>query len=432
MAAPSTSTGYIHPGNQSNALFEQYAPELAQEIAMRESKLWAKFATPKRGEYAKSIGATWNVKVQIQFNERGNFAGAYDLTFPASGYGNYANLTVTEKALYHIMQIDVRGWKARMGDKKATITGDIGVKEIRDAGTVHAREKSRQIFQDGRGILGTVAATTSSSTTLTVSKTTAQGGWGAQYIRRGMFIDVKTTAAASEIDSIQVTDVAYGDTVDTLTLASAQSATAGSYVYKEDHQKTAGSEIELYGLRSLTDDGTLHSTFQGQTVSSASWFKGNVDNPTNTRAFSTSLLDTMINKIWKRRESTDGLLLVSNRGMKTEYKNIGQSVFVVNANGGGATAFNLGANEDTLKYGTEDWLIDPNCPYGCIYVIVPRDIFKLVVKEFGPHDVGLPQGNWQWTGTNDTVKTYMAAYLEMYAALRSHMGFIGKVQDNTV
>ena len=132
-----------------------------------------------------------------------------------------------------------------------------------------ALDLSRQVYGDGTGAIGAAAADEAiGSTTFTFASSTNGDVDFAQFIPKGTYIKIGTGGSV-----VQVTGVGEN----TLTLASAQTWTAGDAVYKVNKSGSSGGELDGFGAMISST-----STYGGLAPSTYSFWKSYVDSTAET------------------------------------------------------------------------------------------------------------------------------------------------------
>ncbi len=130
-----------------------------------------------------------------------------------------------------------------------------------------ALDLSRQVYGDGSGVIGVAKADATSSTTFEFAASTNGAVDFASYIPAGTYIKIGSNSAVEVTDS--------GD--NTLTLASAQSWSAGDAVYKVNGSGSVGNELS--GFEAMISST---STYGNLNPSTYKFWKSYVDDTSET------------------------------------------------------------------------------------------------------------------------------------------------------
>ena len=406
MAVPSTSQVYSHLGNAANVVFRVY-DRVLRKIVPLEAGIYKQIPDIKdlRGN---GIGDAYYFKIIDGYNESGVGTRAYDAAVPTARRTTFLEGSITERALYAAIKVDLRSI-ARMKGAGSPV-GDLGVFEVELAAKVAAKELARMVYCDGTGIIATAGVAGTTVTALTVVKTGGPRASGALYIRKNVMLDSYTSGGAQEIDSESVSAVDPGAATDAITLGTTATWTGSSLIYREDSYIAAATN-DWEGLEKLHDDGTISSTYAGITVSSNPGWAGIIDTAGSNRAFDPEILEkVLIRQRLNSGQKVRGLKILSNLGQPAMYWKYTMPAFHVNV-GAQGPKFDLGV-ADAQPYKGIPWQTDVNCPFGRIYIPDFEYTGKFEMKPFGPPAYGLGNQGWTWDATNrtDAAETYRAMY----------------------
>jgi hypothetical protein len=227
------------------------------------------------------VGKNFTIPLHYGRNE-GVGARAEGGTLPAAGNQAYKECIVPMKYQYGRIQITGPTIKAARTNEGAFLRAVDS--EMRGLERDMKSSMNRQAFGDGTGLLATVAASGSGTSTVVVDSTAK--------LRVGMPIDiiVKTTGAATAgIAGTSVASITDATTFTiTDTLAGSPDATYGVYIAGSRNKEMMG----LSGIVSAT------STLQGLDVANYPWWKATVlANGGTNRAISDTLLQTAIDTL---------------------------------------------------------------------------------------------------------------------------------------
>ena len=258
---------------------------------------------------------------------------------------------------------------------------------------------SRQLFGDGSGLLATVAATGSSSSTVVVDSTAK--------LRVGMPVDiiVKTTGAATAgLAGTSVATITDGTTFTISgTLAGSPAATYGVYI--------AGSrDLEMMGLGGIVSATT---TVQGLDVSSYPWWVATVQGNSGTaRAISDTILQKALDTL-TQNSNGKASALYTTYGVRRAYQSIlaAQKQFV--------NTMTLTGGFDTIAYNGLPIIPDKNAPSGKIFVVDESKLKFYRMSDNGGEDNGL-----FWLEEDGNMLKYVTGYdaYEAILCLYSNLG----------
>lgn len=216
-------------------------------------------------------------------------------TFPTAQQESYSEFLVyAKRGMYASLQFD--------GLALACGKGAGAVKDLVKSGTEsivdHISHKlNKQYWGDGSGRLAILAAAVSNSTTATVDGDTTN--WGlfgidsngytapSRYLFEGQTVDVYNSSGVLEAEDVEISTLSEGGAgTDTLTMASAITCSANSFMF--DHDTYASTEaagtgvpMGLIGIISSSNPYigiTASSAFQGVNRSTYSWAQAQVFN----------------------------------------------------------------------------------------------------------------------------------------------------------
>lgn len=258
---------------------------------------------------------------------------------------------------------------------------------------------SRQLFGDGSGLLATVAATGSSSSTVVVDSTAK--------LRVGMPVDiiVKTTGAATAgLAGTSVATITDGTTFTISgTLAGSPAATYGVYI--------AGSrDLEMMGLGGIVSATT---TVQGLDVSSYPWWVATVQGNSGTaRAISDTILQKALDTL-TQNSNGKASAMYTTYGVRRAYQSIlaAQKQFV--------NTMTLTGGFDTIAYNGLPIIPDKNAPSGKIFVVDESKLKFYRMSDNGGEDNGL-----FWLEEDGNMLKYVTGYdaYEAILCLYSNLG----------
>ena len=258
---------------------------------------------------------------------------------------------------------------------------------------------SRQLFGDGSGLLATVAASGSSSSTVVVDSTAK--------LRVGMPVDiiVKTTGAATAgLAGTSVATITDGTTFTISgTLAGSPAATYGVYI--------AGSrDLEMMGLGGIVSATT---TVQGLDVATYPWWVATVQGNSGTgRAISDTILQKALDTL-TQNSIGKASAMYTTYGVRRAYQSIlaAQKQFV--------NTMTLTGGFDTIAYNGLPIIPDKNAPTGKIFVVDESKLKFYRMSDNGGEDNGL-----FWLEEDGNMLKYVTGYdaYEAILCLYSNLG----------
>ena len=258
---------------------------------------------------------------------------------------------------------------------------------------------SRQLFGDGSGLLATVAASGSSSSTVVVDSTAK--------LRVGMPVDiiVKTTGAATAgLAGTSVATITDGTTFTISgTLAGSPAATYGVYI--------AGSrDLEMMGLGGIVSATT---TVQGLDVSTYPWWVATVQgNSGSGRAISDTILQKALDTLTQNSNGKPSALYTTY-GVRRAYQAI------LTAGKQFVNTMTLTGGFDTIAYNGLPIIPDKNAPSGKIFVVDESKLKFYRMSDNGGEDNGL-----FWLEEDGNMLKYVTGYdaYEAILCLYSNLG----------
>ena len=249
------------------------------------------------------VGKNFTIPLHYGRNE-GIGARGEGAALPGAGNQAYKDCIVPMRYQYGRIQLTGPTIKAARSNEGAFIRAVDS--EMRGLERDMKSSMNRQVFGDGTGLLATVAASGSASSTVVVDSTAK--------LRVGMPIDiiVKTTGAATAgvagTSVASITDATTFTIADTL--AGSPAATYGVYIAGSRNNEMMG----LSGIVSAT------STLQGLDVATYPWWKATVQaNSGTNRAISDTILQTALDTL-EANSSGKATALYTSYGVRRAYQ----------------------------------------------------------------------------------------------------------------
>lgn len=249
------------------------------------------------------VGKNFTIPLHYGRNE-GIGARGEGAALPGAGNQAYKDCIVPMRYQYGRIQLTGPTIKAARSNEGAFIRAVDS--EMRGLERDMKSSMNRQVFGDGTGLLATLAASGSGTSTVVVDSTAK--------LRVGMPIDiiVKTTGAATAgVAGTSVASITDATTFTiTDTLAGSPAATYGVYI--------AGSRNnEMMGLSGIVSDT---STLQGLDVATYPWWKAKVlANSGTNRAISDTILQTALDTL-EANSSGKATALYTSYGVRRAYQ----------------------------------------------------------------------------------------------------------------
>ena len=241
-------------------------------------------------EWFNQVDATM-IGSQAQVPIHKGRSGGYTSVGPAGGSLNPADNQKLDQAIYtmvyHWFQIQIE--TGALNQSESSAQSIISAKDLEMKGAIDdvSRQCSRQLANNGDGLIAQ-CTTTSASTTLNLLPQ-ASGGLGYDAIVRGWIvpgqpIDIGTTADSDVVATgATVTDVGEDPVTPTLTLGAAVTTTSSHYVSIANPNSATATNPELNGLRNMVGSST--ATLGGinpATAGEGFWKPAKVDSSTTT------------------------------------------------------------------------------------------------------------------------------------------------------
>ena len=249
------------------------------------------------------VGKNFTIPLHYGRNE-GIGARGEGVALPGAGNQAYKDCIVPMRYQYGRIQLTGPTIKAARSNEGAFIRAVDS--EMRGLERDMKSSMNRQVFGDGTGLLATVAASGSATSTVVVDSTAK--------LRVGMPIDiiVKTTGAATAgVAGTSVASITDATTFTiTDTLAGSPAATYGVYIAGSRNNEMMG----LSGIVSAT------STLQGLDVATYPWWKAKVlANSGTNRAISDTILQTALDTL-EANSSGKATALYTSYGVRRAYQ----------------------------------------------------------------------------------------------------------------
>ena len=265
-------------------------------------------------------------------------------TLPTAQNEVYVESNISVKYNYGRIEVTGPTIKASQGDAGAFAKA-VG-SEVKAMVRNLKSDINRQLYGDGTGVLALTNGAGGNTTSLIVDTP------GARFLRRGVVIDVytATTGGSQEISAISISS--DPTTTTSATLASAQTWSNNSYIFR-----TGNRGMEMSGIRGIVDDGTLGASLQAINRNTYPRWRGNVLG--NSGVNRTLTLDLMQRAIDNANETGEGEidLIVGHHSIRREYLRLLQPdvrYAPTELRGGFKVLTYAGGGDDTVIYFDKD------------------------------------------------------------------------------
>lgn len=219
----------------------------------------------------------------------------------------YADAQVKLKYLYG--SLELTGQTFELAEKNFQAFASVLDQEVNGLKEGLSKDSARQVYGTTKGVLATANA---AGSTTTFECSTDQ----AQYLEIGMFVDVFTSADASRVADVEVTDISDsgGTTTVTFTPAAGAATASGDYLTRDNSR-----DKEITGLDNIVkDSGTLYNI---DPTSQPVW-KSSVDsNGGVNRSLSEGIMITMVDTIRKKGGGVPSVIF-TGLGVRRAYFNL--------------------------------------------------------------------------------------------------------------
>jgi hypothetical protein len=219
----------------------------------------------------------------------------------------YADAQVKLKYLYGALELT--GQTFELAEKNFQAFASVLDQEVNGLKEGLRKDTARQIYGTTKGVMATA---NSAGTTTTFVCTNQQ----AQYLEIGMFVDIFTSADASRVADVEITNIVEGATNTTVTFTpAAGGATAsGDYITRDNSR-----DKEVTGLDSIVQNsGTLYNINPATTPVWVSSVDANGGTP---RALSEGLMINMVDTI-RRKGGGVPTVIFTGLGVRRAYFNL--------------------------------------------------------------------------------------------------------------
>ena len=336
-------------------------------------------------DYDSVVGKNFTIPLHYGRNE-GIGARSEGGTLPAAGNQAYKACIVPMRYNYGRFQLTGQTIKASRNNEGAFIKAIEA--EMKGLTTDMVNNLSRQLFNDGSGILATCAS--NSGTAITVDST--------EKLRIGQRIDILVTASGETTNGVVGTTVSSitSDTVFVVADAPAGALSGDYSVY------AAGSRNnELMGLKGIISNADPTSgALQGLDVATYPWWKATVQAGTGgaNRAISDIILQKAIDTLWKNSNGKATALYTSD-GVRRAYQSY------LSASRQIANTMDLKGGYKTIGFNDLPIIVDKFAPAETIYVVDEDKLKFYRMSDNGGEDYGL-----FWMDEDGTILTKVTGY----------------------
>jgi hypothetical protein len=349
--------------------------------------------------------------------------------------------TITPKLIYATMRMSGLAMEAGKGNLGSFV--DVQGDAVANIYKALVTDLNRQCWGDGTGLLGITSA---------AATPTTANGWtiyfsndrGIRYIRKGMVVDFYTASGAIDTSatSLRVQSVhpdtksikmeGYSSTYETYhPLGTGYTQGAGA-IASGDHMVRQGARAashvvtttyEICGLKGLFDDGTLLTTFQGQTISSYPEFIATVlDNSAVKRELSIDLMLQAVDMTSTRSDQNVEMIL-TGLGQRRKY-------FALLASDVRYAPGTFVGGYETLTFtqnGQIQMVFDPHAQPNQMY-FMPKDgvkKYELTPIGFG----GMDDQKFHWRDNYDQATMFLRTYTNLGVERRNALTLLDDLTE---
>lgn len=313
-------------------------------------------------------------------------------TLPTAGNQGFSEVRIPFFYNYARVQLTEQAIKASMTSKGAFKQATKA--EMEGAVNDLARERNRQLWGFGVGILGRVNGEQPDNTVINVDSphgVTGSAG-GAKLMVDGQaiaFVRNATPTSATDSDIVATASVKAIDSIAADQTSITLTATTGATLNDNDMivNAPAGTGVttqssvnkEPMGLLGIVDDTTYLTTLHNISRSSFPNYRAAVINQNGTLT-----LDAL-QRAWDLADERGGAAkkLLSHHSVRREYQKlltplkryVGKGL--VEADGG----FDGGSTETNIEWNGIPWVVERMCPFGMIFGIDPENMVRYVESE---------------------------------------------------
>lgn len=353
---------------------------------------------PKSERSPKGLGYEFSIRYA---RAQGVGARAESSPLPEPLVGKFDKGKITPKYIYGNIRLTGPSIEAAKGDVAAFVDGLADA--VDDIYESLVNDMNRQAWSDGFGLIATLSAIGTPSTT-TPWTVTCDNKQGVQRAVEGMIVDfyasagaVDQSAVAQRISSIdpvnkKITFETMGSNYQSLhPLVAARSYTIATgtipassqivrYGARDAAFATTDTPIEMTGLDGIYDDGTLLASFENITVASFPKWKANIlSNSSVDRELSIDLLLQSVDLMRVQAKAKPGMMRMG-LGQRRKYANLllPDVRFQPGVLEGGYETLTFAAGDGSVKM-----MIDPMTTPGNIYVEPAGNVKKYEMTPIG-------------------------------------------------
>lgn len=311
---------------------------------------------PKAAEKMGGENGGFFFGVRLQRRQNGG-AQNQNETFRVNETGTRKQATLVAKI--NIWAIELTGFAITMSKSEVDAFVAGLDDEFDDALAMMKKDMNRQCFGDGTGVLALVNGAVTNSTSVIVDTP------GVQYFFPGMRVDIYN-GSTLEASNVQISSI--NESTLTLTMAQNVTLTDNDKIYRSGVNTSAPSDgKEMMGLKGITDDGTLFTTFQNLSRSTYSTWQGSI-----TDAASGVLTNDLLQRAADKGERRSGRkidTLVSHRNQRRQYLNLTTPLKRFQDD-------NLDSGFEALEWNGMRWMVSHDCQEDKVYMY-PRKLVEL-------------------------------------------------------
>jgi hypothetical protein len=338
----------------------------------------------------KPLGTGFYPGVSVSGNQRGG--GAINEGEALHTAGNETILQFLIKPKINVWTIQISGLaRAVSVGQEATFASGL-VRTLDDALENMLKDCNRQSFGDGTGKLATVKTAATSATIVCDDVI---------YVKKGMYLDRFNSAGSKQADDAVVSSV--NRATQEITFSASATVAVDDYYTRakaQDSAPTGGKE--LAGTSYIIDDGTVASTFQGQSRITYPILRGNVID-----AGEVNLTNDLLQRAADEVSIVgDGKIdfLISRHGQRRKYLSL-TTPDKRYLDG------KLDRGYQYIYWNGMKWYVDVDCPKAEIIGLTQKYFEKYEVR--GIHLADDDNSILKWDGSTDGYKAYYRLYANL-------------------
>jgi len=337
------------------------------------------------------------IRVPLHTSRSGGYTAGPEGKITLNDAGNQGTDKAEYKKANHHFQVEISGDTIENTEGDANAVAQAAMTEIDGAAEDIRFQISRQMFQNGEGILARCGTTSNTNvvsltTTASVQWTDGPNAVEREWVYVGLPVDIGTASSeASLVDGEVITAVDETLSAPTITVSTSITTTTSNYVSIKDARSGATS-YEGNGLRNIVDDS---SDLGGLTVAGQPRWKAAYEGTTATALTMATLLN-MDRKIHQKTGRKGDFVTCGLEQEQKFYEMLQQQVRYSSDKEIEA------GNQEKPRWRGKDVIGHPNCHNEDFYMGIKKHLFMAYGR--GPHWQNEISGGskiWDWLqGTN--------------------------------